>query len=64
MGQLLTDVRSESKEASRKWADKDIALKEPVQEGWAIIGPYPNRLSIKLKIKQRFSGYGLIRTVH
>jgi hypothetical protein len=60
----LTGVIAISREAPRKWADKNDALTELREEGRRVTGPYPGRLPIKQEPRQRFHGYGLIRTVH
>jgi hypothetical protein len=64
MWHLLTDVREESVNGSRKWADKKAAISELSEEGWKISGPYPNRLSRKLNLGDRFHGYALMRSIH
>ena len=64
MWYLLTDVASETASASRKWIDKDAALTELEEEDWIISGPYPNQLSKKLNLGNKYKGYGQIRTIH
>jgi hypothetical protein len=64
MWHLLTDIKSESLDASRKWADKDVAISELIEDGWTVAGKYPNWLSDKLNLGNKFHGYGLIRTIH
>jgi hypothetical protein len=61
MWNLFTDKPNER---VRKWANKEIALAALHEEGWTIAGPYPKRLAINKKPRQRFYGYGLMRTVH
>jgi hypothetical protein len=60
---LLTDIREETIQASRKWTDKDTAISELIEEGWEISGPYPNKLSIMLNLGNKYRGFGLIRTI-
>jgi hypothetical protein len=52
---LFTD---KLKEPVRKWVNCETALAELREEGWTITGPYPK------KPRQRFYGYGLMRTVY
>jgi len=61
MWNLLTD---KSKDAARKWVYKNIALAVPKDEGLVVSGPYPKRLAVKETPRERFYGYGLMRTVH
>lgn len=61
---LLTDITSESVNASRIWVDKDCAIAELSEEGWTISGPYPNSLSKKLRLGNAYHGYALMRTVY
>jgi hypothetical protein len=63
MWYLLTDIKSETVEASRKWADKQEAISELTEEGWTISGQYPNELSEKLNLGNKYQGYALLRTI-
>ena len=58
---LLTGKQSDP---VRIWVDKQVALPALAEEGWAIFEPYPKRFLVKAKPRERFYGYGLMRTVH
>ena len=64
MWHLLTDIKSESVDASQKWTDRDVAITELLAEGWTISGQYPNWLSDKLDLGNKYQGFGLMRTIH
>ena len=57
---LITNVQGDPAQATRKWADRDVAMKG-WDEGWSIDGSYPNCLSKKVGLDDY--GYGLIRTI-
>jgi hypothetical protein len=61
---LLTDVREKPSPENRNWPDTHSALAELNEEGWKISGHYPNELSEKLGIGDKYQGYGLMRTIH
>lgn len=61
MWHLLTDIKSESVSASRKWTDRDAAILELKEEGWTISGQYPNQLSDRLNLGDKYQGYALLR---
>jgi hypothetical protein len=61
---LLADVREKPSPENRKWSDGDAALAELNDEGWIVSGSYPNELSDRLGLGNKFHGYGLMRTVH
>jgi hypothetical protein len=64
MWYLVVDIASPSTCSSRIWIDKNVAITELEEEGWAVTGQYPNRLSQKLNLGSKYRGYGLIRTIH
>jgi hypothetical protein len=61
MWHLLTDIESESVKASRKWEDVFAAISELRDEGWTIAGSYPNELSDRMNLGNKYQGYALLR---
>jgi hypothetical protein len=61
---LLTNVRSNPDESCRTWTDRDDALEQLRQEGWILVGSYPNQLSDRLGISAVSHRFGLVRSVH
>jgi hypothetical protein len=47
-----------TKQEVRRWEDEDIALKELLNEGWIITGPYTAEHDLCAR------GYGLNRNIH
>jgi hypothetical protein len=60
---LIADVWATPSPENRNWPDKDTAFAELYEEGWVVSGAYPNELSDKLGLGNRFNGYGLMRTI-
>jgi hypothetical protein len=61
---LIADVRADPSPENRIWSNEDGALAELKEEGWIVSGCYPNELSDKLGLGDKFHGYGLMRTVY
>ncbi len=64
MWYMVTDIASKTANSNRMWIDKNTAISELSEEGWEISGQYPNQLSQKLNLGNKYRGFGLIRTVH
>lgn len=63
MWHLLTHLAAEPAASTRRWSDRQHALTELMEEGWTVVRPYPQELTMKGTGESVF-GYGLTRTIH
>jgi len=61
---FLTSLFADPGESTRRWSDKQRALDELTKEGWTVVRPYPEKISMARESGNGLYGYGLIRTVH
>ena len=61
---LITDIAADTLNASRAWIGRDAAIADLEEEGWIVVGQYPNQLSEKLRLGNKYRGYALTRTIH
>ena len=61
---FLTSLFADPVDSTRKWADRECALVELMDEGWKIIRPYPRNSFAERQSGNNLFGYGLMRTVH
>ena len=64
MWHFLTSLIADPAESTRKWSDRQCALDELTKEGWTVLRPYPEQLSMERHSRHHLNGYGLMRTVH
>jgi hypothetical protein len=64
MWHFLTNPFADPVESKRQWIDQQEALDQLMNEGWAIVRPYPPAVSTEYGQKPKLLGYGLRRSVH
>ena len=57
---FLTNLFEDPGKSMRKWSDEQSALKELEIEGWVVVYPYSEKLSMNRKCEGRACGYGLM----
>jgi hypothetical protein len=57
---FLTGLFADAQESTRRWPTKQRALDELTQEGWIVIGSYPENPSMPQQSRGEALGYGLI----
>lgn len=60
---FLTHLYADPRVATRCWSDCRHALRDLLEEGWTVVGPYPRQLSVR-RLGGGARGYGLTRTIH
>jgi len=61
---FLTSLFADPSDSTRRWADRQCALDELLNEGWTVIRAYPEAPLNDRNWDSRLVGYGLIRTIH
>ncbi|MBN1568296.1 MAG: hypothetical protein JXA73_10655 [Acidobacteria bacterium] len=61
---FLTDLFADPSESTRRWTNRQLALDELRNEGWTIVGSYPDNGSTPRPACGGSSGYGLMRAGH
>ena len=61
---FLTSLFADPADSTRNWSNKRRALEELMDEGWAVVRPYPKISMATLQAGNRLVGFGLVRTVH
>ncbi len=64
MWHFLTSLFADPAESTRRWSDRQCALDELIKEGWVVVRPYPEQISLERQSGNCLYGYGLMRTIH
>jgi hypothetical protein len=61
---FLTSLFAEPMESTRRWSSRQHAFDELIQEGWVIVGSYPENSSMPQPDCGGSGGYGLMQIGH
>jgi len=57
---FLTNLFEDPSKSRRRWSDENCALQELENEGWVVVYPYNEHITVDRKSSEQACGYGLM----